>query len=84
MYGSTLLLIVVIILFSYGIDQVSSIGVGSVYGEGLLEVNIPYSADYINIDASWGMAMGVYLCIISIIALFMPRILIKKFYWGKE
>ena len=83
-YGSILLLIIVIFIFSYGMGQLSTIGVGSICGEGSLDVNIPYSADYVDISASWCMAVGFYLCIISIIALFIPRILIKRLHWGKE
>ncbi len=54
------------------------------YGEGILSIDIPYSADCVDIDASWSMAIGFYLCILSILALITPRILIKKLYWGKE
>jgi len=83
-YSSIVLTIIVIVIFIYGMNQLSTIGIGSMYGEGILSIDIPYSADCVNINASWYMAIGFYLCILSILALITPRILIKKLYWGKE
>lgn len=83
-YGSIVLLIIVIVVFCYGMDQVSTIGMGGMLGEGALSINIPYSEEYVDINASWYLSIGFYLCIISILALIIPRILIKKLHYGEE
>ena len=74
-YGSIILLILVMILFLFGMNELSAIGIGSICGEGNVAANIPYSAEFIDINASWCMAIGFYLCIISTAILILTVII---------
>jgi hypothetical protein len=73
-YLSIIFLALVMILFLFGMNELSAVGIGSICGEGDITVNFPYSADLIDINASWCMAIGFYLCIISIAILILAVI----------
>lgn len=79
-YGSLVLLVIAILIFSYGIDQLSTVGMGSICGNGLVKIDIPSTSEYIDVNASWCFAIGFYLCLISFAALIMPRVIIKKLH----
>jgi len=83
-FGTIIILVVVILLFGYGIDQLSAVGIGSICGSDQISINIPYSAEYIDINASWCFSIGFYLCLISLLALIIPRVFIKKLYCNKQ
>ena len=62
--ASILFLILVAVAFSLGMSKICEIGLGSLIGEGTLDVVLPDGENVI-MSSSWGLGSGFYLCIIS-------------------
>jgi len=79
---SIILLILTIVIFSYGFSELTKVGLGNIQDSGTLNILIPGTNEYVDISASWGLSIGVYLLIISIILvtfqLIMKRNIIKN------
>ena len=60
-------LIVSILIFSIGMNELAEVGIGSFIGEGYLEVNIPGEEFTETILCSWGPNIGFYLYVLSIL-----------------
>ena len=64
--GITLLL-VALLIFSFGFSELAKIGLGSLQDSGNLNILTPGTADHIAISAAWGLTSGFYLCLTAII-----------------
>jgi len=64
-----LLLILDLSIFYYGMSLLTSVGVGSFYGNGTLNITIPGEGMQISAICYWGADIGFYLILISIIIL---------------
>jgi len=67
LFAGIAILVALIIVFYYGMLQLTDVGVGSFAGEGVAD--IVDDGTYSNIHYHWGPAIGFYLCIISIVVL---------------
>jgi hypothetical protein len=63
-FASILFLILVVLAFSIGMSKVSEISLGSLHGEGLLDVKLP-DGETIYMYSNWGLGSGFYLCIFA-------------------
>jgi hypothetical protein len=71
-------------VFFYRISDVVSIGLGSSFGNGNLNINVPGEEMYVQIFCSWGPSIGFYLCLVSVVIIFSILILyIRKYYCRK-
>lgn len=62
--ASILFFILVAIAFSFGMSKICEISLGSLMGEGLLDVMLP-NGEIVCMSSSWGLGSGFYLCVIS-------------------
>ena len=62
--ASILLLVLVAGAFSFGMSKICEITLGSLQGEGALDVILPNGETTV-MSASWGLGSGFYLCIVS-------------------
>lgn len=63
-FSSILFLILVVIAFFLGMSLLAEISLGSLIGEGALDVILP-SGETMYVSAQWGLGIGFYLCVIS-------------------
>ena len=74
-------LLISIILFFVAMSEVTKVGVGTLSGMGELAITIPGSNAISNINCNWGLGIGLYLIILSILTnlvIYFPK-LIKYF-----
>ena len=71
-------------IFSYGFGELTRVGLGSLYGSGVLNVLVPGINKYVDIPASWGLSLGFYLIIISIILIAITFILDFRYWKAKK
>jgi hypothetical protein len=64
---SVFLLILTIGIFSYGFSELTKVGLGKIQDSGIVNILIPGTNEFMDISASWGFSLGVYLIVISII-----------------
>ena len=72
---SVILLGLTIGIFTYGFSELTKVGLGSLQDSGPLNILIPGTNEYVDISASWGISIGIYLIAISMIL-----IIISIFY----
>ena len=70
-----ILLIIGIIIFSYGMSALAEVGIGSFYGNGILSVSIPGTGENVDVSCNWGAAVGFYLSIAALAIVIIPLIL---------
>jgi hypothetical protein len=82
--ASILFLILVAMAFSFGMSLICEISLGSLNGEGPIDVLIP-NGETISMSANWGLGIGFYLCIFSAIILICTGIIdyLSKKKWPK-
>lgn len=73
---TTVFLLGTIGIFIFGMSTLSEISVGTLFGEGMLNVSVSGQAEYTEIPCTWGPGFGFYLLIIS--TLLNGIILIKQ------
>jgi len=81
---SILFLTLVAIAFIFGMSLLCEISLGSLIGEGLLDVTLPnYETTYMS--AQWGLGIGFYLCVISALVALTSGVidLLPKKHWPK-
>lgn len=74
-------LLISVILFFVAMSEVTKVGVGTLSGIGELAITIPGSNAISNINCNWGLGIGLYLIILSILTnlvIYFPK-LIKYF-----
>jgi hypothetical protein len=79
---SIILLTISVAIFIFGFSQLSNVGLGSLQGSGTLTVLQPGTNEYMDLSASWGLTIGVYLSLAAImlviVAVVMERLSKKK------
>jgi len=83
-FASVLFLILVVVAFSYGMSRICEISVGSLQGEGTLDVVLPDGGTAL-MHANWGLGLGFYLCIFAAMAALVAGITdyLRKRNWPK-
>jgi len=77
---SIIFLLLSIILFYVAMSEVTNAGVGAFSGGGELAITLPGSQVVKNINCNWGLGIGIYLIILSLITnlvIYFPK-LVKK------
>ena len=82
----TLVLIIASVLFSFlfasaflfGMSKITELSLGSLQGEGVLEVILP-TKEIIYMNASWGVGIGFYLSIIAALTALIGGIIVSVF-----
>ncbi|MEF8847677.1 MAG: hypothetical protein V5A68_00900 [Candidatus Thermoplasmatota archaeon] len=84
---SITLLILSLIVFYFVMSMVAEIGVGSFFGSGSIETNVPGIAESEVLKCNWGPGIGFYICIFSILILSLlflfpkvKKIFLQKFF----
>ena len=54
-------------IFSYGFSELTKVGLGSLQDSGMLNILVPGTNEYVDISASWGLSLGVYLVVVSLV-----------------
>jgi hypothetical protein len=63
-FSSILFVLLVNTAFTYGMIQITEFSLGSLQGNGILDITLPNSKT-IYMDSSWGLGYGFYICIFS-------------------
>ena len=71
-------------IFSYGFGELTRVGLGSLYGSGILNVLAPGTNKYVDITGSWGLSLGFYLIVISIVLIVVAFILDFRYWKDKK
>jgi len=80
--ASILFLLLVSIAYFIGMSRITELSLGSLQGEGVLEVVLPDN-NVTYMDANWGLGLGFYFCIFSALAALFAGIsdfLRRKFF----
>ena len=82
-FASILFLVLVALAFSFGMSMISEISLGSLQGEGTLNVVLP-TGETVYMSSTWGLGNGFYLCIMSASGALIAGILdmVKKKKWS--
>jgi len=83
--ASIIFLTLVALAFSFGMSKICEISLGSLNGEGTLNVLIP-NGETVSMSSTWGLGSGFYLCIFSALILIATGIIdfIRKKKWPKK
>jgi len=83
--ASIIFLILVIIAFYFGMNLITEVTLGSLTGNGILDVTIP-NGNTMYIPSSWGFSSGFYLCIAAALTAMFAGILdfFRKDGWPKR
>jgi hypothetical protein len=74
---SILFILISTILFIFAMSEVTKAGVGTFSGGGDLSITIPGSNEVKKISCNWGLGLGLYLLILSIIlnlVIYFPKL----------
>ena len=82
--ASILFLILVSAAFSFGMSKICEMSLGSLQGEGILDITLP-TGETAYMAASWGLGIGFYLCIVPTLILVAAGIIdfLRKKKWLK-
>jgi hypothetical protein len=82
---SIIFLILVAFLFSFGMSKITELSLGSLNGEGTLDVLLP-NGETVYMTSTWGLGSGFYLCIFSAFILIATGIidLMRNKKWPKR
>ena len=82
--ASILFIILVSAAFSFGMSKICEMSLGSLQGEGILDITLP-AGETAYMTSSWGLGIGFYLCIIPTLVLMGAGILdfLRKKKWLK-
>jgi hypothetical protein len=83
--ASIIFLILVSLAFSLGMSIICEISVGSLNGQGPLDIMLP-NGETVIMSSSWGLGLGFYLCIISALILISTGVIdfLNKKNWPKK
>ena len=71
-------------IFAYGFGELTKVGLGSLQGSGTLNILAPSTNKYVDIPASWGLSLGFYLIVISIIIILAAFTLDFRYWKAKK
>jgi hypothetical protein len=66
--ASIVFMVLVALAFSIGMSLITELTLGSLFGNGPIEVILP-NGETINMQANWGLGAGFYLCVFSALIL---------------
>jgi hypothetical protein len=69
-FSSILFILLVNTAFTYGMIKITEFSLGSLQGNGILDLTLPNSKT-IYMESSWGLGLGFYICIISSLILIL-------------
>jgi len=83
--ASIIFLILVIIAFYFGMNLITELTLGSLTGEGILDLTLP-DGNTVYITSRWGLGNGFYICIAAALTAMFAGILdfLKKDGWPKR
>ncbi|MDH7517340.1 MAG: carboxypeptidase regulatory-like domain-containing protein [Candidatus Thermoplasmatota archaeon] len=83
--SSIIFLMLVVIAFYFGMSLITELTLGSLTGEGILDVTLP-NGNAVYIPSKWGLGTGFYLCIAAALTAMFAGILdfFKKEGWPKR
>ncbi len=83
-FSSILFLTLVVIAFLFGMSLLCEISLGSLIGEGMLDVLLP-NCETTYMSAQWGLGIGFYLCVFSALVALTSGIMdfLPKKHWPK-
>jgi len=64
-------LIIMLVIFTYAMSQITEVSVGNFMGSGSIETTIPGLSETVILPSTWGPENGFYLSIIAVITLLM-------------
>ncbi len=82
--ASVLFVIIVVGAFYLGMSTLTELSLGSLQGEGVLDVMLPTGIT-VSVSSSWGLSTGLYLCVVAAVIAILGGILdlLKKDSWPK-
>jgi hypothetical protein len=80
--ASIVFMVLVALAFSIGMSLITELTLGSLFGNGPIEVILP-NGETINMQANWGLGAGFYLCVFSALILIAAGIFdyLQKRQW---
>jgi hypothetical protein len=81
---SAITFIVAILIFSFAINELSTITVGGIMGQGEIDTILDSGGEPISLYSNWGLGFGFYIYIISIIMVLFNIFYLLKFKNGEE
>ena len=87
LFAALFVFIASVTIFLVAMNTLCEVGVGSIIGSDVLEVNLPGYSMSEDIDSNWGLAIGFYmylLSIICVIVLFLNKYLFRMRDHGKK
>jgi len=73
-------------IFVVAMNEVCKVSIGSIIGQGQLEVGVPGESEVHSILCNWGPGIGFYVYLVATIVLLIPILItfVKKKPWRKE
>jgi len=83
--ASIIFLVLVLIAFYFGMHLITEVTLGSLTGEGIIDVKIP-NGDTIYVHSNWGFGNGFYLCVVAALTAMLAGILdyFRRDGWPKR
>jgi len=63
-FSSALFFVLVSVAFTYGMSKISELSLGSIKGEGIIDVILP-NGETVYMNSTWGMGLGFNLCMLA-------------------
>lgn len=70
LFGSLILIVISMIVFLFTMYHVSKVSVGSLFGEGCIEISLP-TGEVEKLHCKWGLGTGFYLTLLASCAIFL-------------
>ena len=67
-------LILVLVIFTFAMSQITEVSVGGFFGKGDIETTIPGESENVLLDSTWGPETGFYLTIVAVVILIVGTI----------
>jgi len=62
-------------LYAFTMNELCKVGLGSLQGFSTLNIENPFTGEYVNIEASWGLSLGFHMLCFAISLMILPVIL---------
>jgi len=70
LFGSLILIVISMVMFLFTMYHVSKVSVGSLFGEGCIEISLP-TGEVEKLHCKWGLGMGFYLTLLASCVIFL-------------
>jgi hypothetical protein len=81
---SLILFILAISIFIYAINELSTITVGGIMGQGYIDSNIIKGGSNIQLNSNWGFGLGFYFYLISLVILILNMFYFNNLSNGED